>query len=417
MKVAIIGAGNVGTALGEGLRAAGHDVIYGVRAKSSGPASARMASPRDAAAGSDVVVLATPWSAAEVVVRDLGDLGGRVLVDAINPIAAGFKPAVGHTTSGAEILQALALNARVVKGFNTVGFEVMRAPRFAHGAAAMFLAGDDAGATATAAALATDLGFEAVPLVGLAHARELEPLAMLWIGLSRSGPWGRDFALGVRRRVGPVTPVKTKASRARDIVVYGAGHLGGALARAWLHAGHRVRVAMRDASAEAVRALVGVGAVAVAPVGGGSGADVVALAVHAAAAADVATHAGPLEGKLVIDCTNAVVAEHGLATSAVEQLAARLPGAHVVKAFNQQGAEVLVAPVFDGLPAVGFVAGDDATARASAVALVEDVGLRPVDAGPLAAARLLEPLTLLWLATSRALATRELGFVLLERRP
>ena len=137
-------------------------------------------------------------------------------------------------------------------------------------------------------------------------------------------------------------------------------------------------------------------------------------------AAQVLARAGTLEGQLVIDCTNAVakgmVLEHGLATSAAEQLAARLPGAHVVKAFNQQGAEVLVAPLFDGLPAVGFVAGDDATARASAVALVEDVGLRPVDAGPLAAARLLEPLTLLWLAASRALATRELGFVLLERR-
>jgi predicted dinucleotide-binding enzyme len=130
MKIAIIGAGNVGTALGEGLRGAGHDVMCGVRTGSGVPVGARAAPPRDAAAGREVVMLPTPWSAAESVVRDHGDLGGRVLVGANNPIAAGFKLAAGHTTSGAESLQALATNARVVKGFNTVGVEVICAPRF-----------------------------------------------------------------------------------------------------------------------------------------------------------------------------------------------------------------------------------------------------------------------------------------------
>jgi len=420
MRMAIIGAGNVGATLGERWRAAGHDVVYGLRAGKPGPAGAPTAEVVAAARGAEVVLLAVPWEAAEGVVAEVGAWDGRILIDATNPIGPGFQLAVGRTSSGAERLQQAARGARVVKAFNTVGFEVMAHPRFLAGNAAMFVAGDDGSATTAVAGLARDLGFDAVPLRGLAQARVLEPLAMLWISLSRRPEVGRDFALGLRHRSVPTRGPARRTDEPRSVLVCGAGNIGGNLARAWLAAGHHVRIATRDPASEEVRALTAVGATAVAPPGAAEGADVVVLAVPAAAASEVAKGLGPLTGKVVIDCTNAIgkgfVLDHGPSTSAAEQLASTLPGAHVVKAFNQQGAEVLAAPVFDGLPAVGFLAGDDAGARATASSLVSDAGLRPMDAGPLAAARYLEPLTLVWLAASRALSTRELGFVLLDRR-
>jgi predicted dinucleotide-binding enzyme len=343
------------------------------------------------------------------------------LVDATNPIGPGFLLAVGRTSSGGERLQEAARGARVVKAFNTVGFEVMADPRFADGNAGMFVAGDDAAATTAVASLARELGFEAVPLAGLAHARALEPVAMLWISLSRRPEVGREFALGIRRRSTRTPKPATRTERPRSVVICGAGKIGGHLARAWLAAGHSVRIATRNRESEEVRALTAAGATAAPTTGAAEAADVVVLAVPAAAAAEVAQGLGTLTGKVIIDCTNGIgkgsVLEHDVATSAAERLAETLPGAHVVKAFNQQGAEVLASPSFGGVPAVGFLAGDDLAARATVAALVADVGLRPMDAGPLAAARYLEPLTLSWIAASRALSTRELGFVLLDRRP
>ncbi|MGZ6094341.1 MAG: NADPH-dependent F420 reductase, partial [Polyangiales bacterium] len=101
---------------------------------------------------------------------------------------------------------------------------------------------------------------------------------------------------------------------------------------------------------------------------------------------------------------------------AAEVLQAHLPKAHVVKSFNQQGAETLRDPYFaGGIAAVDFVAGDDAAARTTVLGLARDVGLDAVDAGPLAAARFLEWITVAWIATSQSIGTRDFGLALLRR--
>lgn len=87
----------------------------------------------------------------------------------------------------------------------------------------------------------------------------------------------------------------------------------------------------------------------------------------------------------------------------------------MVRSFNQQGAEILRNPAFDGHRALNFVAGDDEAARRMVAALSEDVGLDTMDAGALRASRWLEPLTLLWVSISQALGTREFGLTLLRR--
>jgi predicted dinucleotide-binding enzyme len=151
-------------------------------------------------------------------------------------------------------------------------------------------------------------------------------------------------------------------------------------------------------------------------------ADVVALAMPFAALDAVIAATGDLAGKVVIDCTNAVkrgpdgmTLEFGHTTSSGEQVQHKLPKARVVRSFNAQGAENLANPVYGGVAASNFYCGDDAEAKRVVAQLIAEVGFEPIDAGPLTSARLLEPLMLLWITTSRTQGTRDIAFKLLRR--
>jgi 8-hydroxy-5-deazaflavin:NADPH oxidoreductase len=216
MKLAILGAGNVGTTLGRGWLRAGHQVTYGVREPDGAKArtlvqqGAGVKVPRAAAAAADAVVLATPWSAVPEVVADLGDLAGRPLLDATNPIGPGLRLLLGHEDSGAERIQRWAPSARVVKVFNTVGVEVMADPAFGSHAATMLYCGDDDPACSVAHRLAIDLGFEAVAAGPLRNARLLEPLGMLWIDLALVRGHGREIAFTLQRRHAVGSPPRSR---------------------------------------------------------------------------------------------------------------------------------------------------------------------------------------------------------------
>lgn len=206
MKIGIIGAGNVGRALGAGLGRLGHGIVYGVRDPNAprhraaqGDDDAMFASVADAVDFADAVVLATPWEQARAAIEAAGDFEGKPLLDATNPVGPGATLLVGHADSGGEQVARWAKSARVVKIFNTTGFENMRDPAYPTGAAAMFLCGDDDGACELAASLATGLGFDAIRIGALDKARVLEPAALLWINLAIVEGHGRDIALGVLR--------------------------------------------------------------------------------------------------------------------------------------------------------------------------------------------------------------------------
>jgi len=125
------------------------------------------------------------------------------------------------------------------------------------------------------------------------------------------------------------------------------------------------------------------------------GADLVVLAVPATATAPVVESvAGDLAGKVVVDPTNPMnlspeelLRAAGPVTDALRVLA---PEARFVKAFNTVFASNLTDPVVDGVPLDGYYAGDDGPAKDTVAALLADLGFRPLDAGPLAAARILE---------------------------
>jgi predicted dinucleotide-binding enzyme len=122
-----------------------------------------------------------------------------VLIDATNPIGAGFTLVAGLTTSGAEQVAGWASGARVVKAFNTIGYGVMAAPVLNGQAAFLPVVGDDDEAKAVAIRLAQDLGFDAHDLGPLASARYTEPFAMLWITLAMQPGFGRGFAFSLIR--------------------------------------------------------------------------------------------------------------------------------------------------------------------------------------------------------------------------
>ncbi|HEY5920569.1 MAG TPA: NAD(P)-binding domain-containing protein [Kofleriaceae bacterium] len=208
-----------------------------------------------------------------------------------------------------------------------------------------------------------------------------------------------------------------------QIAIIGSGNIGGGLARAWRRANHAVTFGARDPADKELATLCDqIGAKASSIAESVKGAEVVVLAMPYAALDSVLAATGDLAGVTVIDATNAVkrgpdgmTLEHGHTTSSGEQVQARLPKAHVVRSFNAQGAENLANPSYGGVAASNFYCGDNADAKRQVGQLVADVGFEPIDAGPLASARLLEPLMLLWMTCSRTVGTRDIAFKLLRR--
>ena len=189
MRIAILGSGNMGGAIGQLFSSAGHFVTYSFSrdpkklerlAKSSGP-RARAASPADAVRGSDVVVLTVLWQHVPRVLRSAGSLRGKVLIDCTNPLTPSDDAlAVGHRTSGAEIIARRARGAHVVKAFNATPAELLRAGvEVLPEQPAVCYCGDDIRAKRITARLIRQLGFEPVDCGALQSARYLEPLAML----------------------------------------------------------------------------------------------------------------------------------------------------------------------------------------------------------------------------------------------
>ncbi|MCA9260756.1 MAG: NADPH-dependent F420 reductase [Planctomycetales bacterium] len=209
MRICLIGAGNVGGTLGRAWADAGHEIVFGVQNRPSKRALAlvaegwgRQALVIDAVAQCDVVVLATPWESTQEAVSNAGNLTDKTVLDCTNPLKSDLSGlSIGFTTSGAEQVAVWAAGGRVVKIFNTTGFENMARPAYGGTAATMFFAGDDAMAKATAARLAEDIGFDPVDAGPLVNARLLEPLGMLWIELAVRGGLGAGIAYQLLRRL------------------------------------------------------------------------------------------------------------------------------------------------------------------------------------------------------------------------
>lgn len=204
-QIAIIGAGRVGGALAEGLHRAGHVVRVGVRSPDDPKHApvrevATVTAPSDACDGAAVVILATPSASVADLLPTLPLVEGQVVLDATNQVR-GPVPG-GHPTMWHLVSASVPSGVAVAKAFNTIGAEHLAHPRLEAGPAMLPVAGDPA-ATAIAAELGADLGFEPLVVGGPEVVDVVEAHARLWISLAFGG-LGRDIGFVLSRRADPL---------------------------------------------------------------------------------------------------------------------------------------------------------------------------------------------------------------------
>jgi predicted dinucleotide-binding enzyme len=221
VKIGVIGAGNIGTALAKRLGVAGHQVMLSFnkdqRALEAAARAfgARAGTPREAAAFGEVVVLAAPWGAVKIALQQAGPINSKVLWDCTNPLTPDYTGLeVGTTTSGGEIVASLVPGARVVKAIPP-GAQLLMSddPTIAGKPAVSFLCSDHAAAKALVAPLVAALPAQVVDFGPLANARFAEPAGMIIVrlafGLNRGYRIG--LALLEETGTGDINPTSTPA--------------------------------------------------------------------------------------------------------------------------------------------------------------------------------------------------------------
>ncbi|MBC7893028.1 MAG: NAD(P)-binding domain-containing protein [Sphingobacteriaceae bacterium] len=204
MNIAIIGSGHIGGTLAQGWANAGHTITFGVRDLDQFKGKDLLKLPRisatpiaDAAAFSEVILIAATPTATREIAESLGDVSGKIILDAMNSV----RGQAGEFASSAEALRAYTHGAEVVKCFNSTGWENMADPIYDGLAADMFMAGSSARGKAVARQLALDLSFancydfggdDKIPL--------LEQFALAWITLAIVQKQGRGLAFKVLKR-------------------------------------------------------------------------------------------------------------------------------------------------------------------------------------------------------------------------
>jgi predicted dinucleotide-binding enzyme len=206
--IAVIGTGDVGGALGPAFSKQGHTIIYGSRDPERGKVrqlveltanGASATTQAEAAAQADIIVLAVPGMLVEEITLALGDLSGKIIIDPTNPLQRKLTRFVHAVdTSNAEIIQAAAPDAFVVKAFNTLNWKTMVDPSSAGGPVSIPLAGDNGRAKKKVAELVTGMGLEPIDVGSVEDARWVEGMLMLWIN-NRYGSTRNSFDYHLRR--------------------------------------------------------------------------------------------------------------------------------------------------------------------------------------------------------------------------
>ena len=186
VKIAIIGKGNVGSALGKGLTKAGHEIKFGHRDPSE-PVS-------EAAKWGEIIILAAPHNNSVDAIENVKPFAdGKTVIDVMNALGPKMELGISCTTSSAEETQKKLPNAFVVKAFNTVFAKNQSTARVGNEKLTAFIAGDDADAKKTVAKLTGDIGFDPVDCGPLKNARYLEAMGNMLINLAYTYGMGTDI--------------------------------------------------------------------------------------------------------------------------------------------------------------------------------------------------------------------------------
>ena len=211
MRIGILGSGLMGGKLGTLFTRAGHEVVFSYarseqklkRLARDAKGKAQAGTPREAAQEADALLLAVHWSRVDDVLKQAGDVSGKVIVSCSLPMNADDTGLViAHTSSGAEELAKRVPKARVVSAFNTVPSEVLfgvfEARRKASRPSLVYC-GDDSSSKGIAAQLIRDVGFDPVDAGPLRIARYTEPFALLVAELAYGGDGGPALAYRFER--------------------------------------------------------------------------------------------------------------------------------------------------------------------------------------------------------------------------
>jgi predicted dinucleotide-binding enzyme len=203
MKIAVIGAGNVGGTLGKAWARNGHQVVIGVRNAGSPkvqalvrslPANASIDTIANACAFGEAVLLAVPGSAVEaVIVSQAKNLVGKVVIDATNRVGAAEMNSAG-------ILAAKAPSARVFRAFNTAGWEVFANPRFGDTQADLFYCGPEGSTQRIVEGLIADIGLRPVRVGTLEQVKLVDAIGALWLNQAFGQQMGRAFTFKLLSR-------------------------------------------------------------------------------------------------------------------------------------------------------------------------------------------------------------------------
>ena len=201
MRIAIIGAGNQGTALGGALETAGHTVVFARRGSESDSAPGAEGRPNlaDAVRQSEALALTVPSWRLEELLTNLSslNLSGRIVIDVTNPLTPEKGWARGFSTSNAELVASALPTAEVVKAFNTVFASWLTQGGRALGEQLTgFVASDSLRAKQIALGLVRDVGLDPVDAGGLESARLLEAVGVMLVRLGAFTPLG--WSLGMR---------------------------------------------------------------------------------------------------------------------------------------------------------------------------------------------------------------------------
>ena len=211
MRVGILGSGLMGGKLGTIFARAGHEVVFSYArsekkleklARDAG-GKARAGTPGEAVQQADALLLAVHWSRVDDVLKQAGDLAGKIVVSCSLPMNDDDTAlVVTHTSSGAEKLAKRIPKARVVSAFNTVPSEVLFGVYEARRKAtrpSLVYCGDDSRSKRVAAELIRDVGFDPVDAGPLRIARYTEPFALLVAELAYEGKGGAELAYRFER--------------------------------------------------------------------------------------------------------------------------------------------------------------------------------------------------------------------------
>jgi hypothetical protein len=204
MKIAIIGTGNVGSALAKSFIQAGHEILLGVRDQQAFKgneltklSNVSVHTVRQAVSQAEVILIAAVPQAVKEIADQLGDVSQKVILDAMNSVRS--KPEPYNNTT--EALMKLTNCVDIVKCFNTTGAENMANPIYGNQGIDMFYAGDSIKAKAVAKKLALDIGFENIyDFGGSDKYNLLEQFALSWINLAMMQGYGRGIAIKIVKR-------------------------------------------------------------------------------------------------------------------------------------------------------------------------------------------------------------------------